>query len=227
MAKKLRVFELARQLSMENKELLEKIGNMGIEAKSHLSSLDDDIVEKIRAGIRGGDVDGSDAKQSSIEEKRIGKKIIRRRKAKPKEKPQKVKKIEKAHLQLEQQLKREPTDEEVARAIKLPLEDYYKHKSFSKLGFLSYEDHWDGEGAEDLLELIFNKQLKLKLTRAISNLPEKERVVIDFYYFKEKTLKEAAEFLKVSEGRASQLHKQAMARLKSIGEQLEQRKPEG
>lgn len=136
-----------------------------------------------------------------------------------------VKKMEQIHLELEQQLKRQPTDEEVAQAMQLPLEKYYNHKSFSKLGFLSYEDHWDGEGAQDLLELIFNKELKLKLTRAISSLPYKERVVVDFYYFKERTMKEAAEFLKLSEGRVSQLHKQAMARLKSVGQQLQQNKP--
>lgn len=135
---------------------------------------------------------------------------------------QMAKRMEMAYLELEQKLKRQPTDEEVAQAMQLPLEKFYKHKALSRLGFLSYEDHWDGEGAEDLLELIFRKELKLKLTRAISRLPRKERVVIDFYYFKEKTLKDAAEFLKVSEGRASQLHKQAMERLEKARQKLEQ-----
>lgn len=135
---------------------------------------------------------------------------------------QMAKRMEMAYLELEQKLKRQPTDEEVAQAMQLPLEKFYKHKALSRLGFLSYEDHWDGEGAEDLLELIFRKELKLKLTRAISRLPRKERVVIDFYYFKEKTLKDAAEFLKVSEGRASQLHKQAMERLAKARQELEQ-----
>lgn len=135
---------------------------------------------------------------------------------------QMAKRMEMTYLELEQKLKRQPTDEEVAQAMQLPLEKFYKHKALSRLGFLSYEDHWDGEGAEDLLELIFRKELKLKLTRAISRLPRKERVVIDFYYFKEKTLKDAAEFLKVSEGRASQLHKQAMERLEKARQKLEQ-----
>lgn len=132
------------------------------------------------------------------------------------------KKMEMTYLELEQKLKRQPTDEEVAQAMQLPLEKFYKHKTLSKLGFLSFEDHWDGEGAEDLLELIFHKELKLKLTRAISRLPKNERVVIDFCYFKGKTMKTAAKFLEVSEGRASQLHKQAMARLVKARRELEQ-----
>ncbi len=132
------------------------------------------------------------------------------------------KRMEMTYLELEQKLKRQPTDEEVAQAMHLPLEKFNKHRALSRLGFLSYEDHWDGEGAEDLLELIFNKELKLKLTWAISRLPRKEGVVIDFYYFKGKTLKAAAEFLKVSEGRASQLHKQAMERLAKTRQELEQ-----
>ncbi|MEE8430845.1 MAG: sigma-70 family RNA polymerase sigma factor [Candidatus Desulfatibia sp.] len=135
---------------------------------------------------------------------------------------QMAKRMEMTYLELEQKLKRQPTDEEVAQAMQLPLEKFYKHKALSRLGFLSYEDHWDGKGAEDLLELIFHKELKLELTRAISRLPRKEGVVIDFYYFKGKTLKAAAEFLKVSEGRASQLHKQAMERLAKARRELEQ-----
>ena len=133
-----------------------------------------------------------------------------------------AKRMERTYQELEQELERQPTDKEVAREMQLPLEKYYEHKGFSKLGFLSYEDYWDGEGGEDLLELIFHKELKLKLTRAISHLSEKERVVIDFYYFKGKTMKEAAKFLEVSEGRVSQLHKQAMARLTRVRHELKQ-----
>ena len=132
-----------------------------------------------------------------------------------------AKRMEMTHLGLEQKLKRQPTDEEVAQAMLLPLEKFHKHKAFSRLGFLNYEDHWDGEGAEDLLELILHKELKLKLTRAISRLPKNERVVIDFCYFKGKTMKAAAKFLDVSEGRASQLHKQAMERLAKARRKLE------
>jgi len=133
-----------------------------------------------------------------------------------------AKSMEMIYLDLEQKLNRQPTDEEVAQAMQLPLEKFYKQKALSRLGFLSYEDHWDGEGGEDLLELIVHKELKLKLTRAISRLPKNERVVIDFCYFKGKPMKAAAKFLEVSEGRASQLHKQAMERLAKARRELKQ-----
>ncbi len=46
---KIRIYELARDLNMENKILLEKIGEMDIPVKSHMSSLDDEAVAIIRA----------------------------------------------------------------------------------------------------------------------------------------------------------------------------------
>ena len=42
---KIRVYELARDLSMENKALLEKLAEMKVDVKSHMSSLDDEIIE--------------------------------------------------------------------------------------------------------------------------------------------------------------------------------------
>ena len=49
---KIRVYELARDLNMTNQALLDKIRSMHIDVKSHVSSLDDDTVAKIKAGIQ-------------------------------------------------------------------------------------------------------------------------------------------------------------------------------
>lgn len=49
---KVKVYELAKEFGMTNSEMLEKINKLGIEVKSHLSSLDDEIVEKIRKNIK-------------------------------------------------------------------------------------------------------------------------------------------------------------------------------
>jgi len=70
---KIRVYELARDLNMTNKVLLDKVRNMDIEVKSHMSSLDDDTVVKIKKNILGISV-------KEIEETRIKPTIIRRRK---------------------------------------------------------------------------------------------------------------------------------------------------
>ena len=45
---KIKVYELAKELGITNAELMEKLKNMGVEAKSHLSIVEDDIVGKIR-----------------------------------------------------------------------------------------------------------------------------------------------------------------------------------
>ena len=46
---RLRVYELARDLNMTNKVLLEKLGDLDISVKSHMSALDDDIIAKIKS----------------------------------------------------------------------------------------------------------------------------------------------------------------------------------
>lgn len=50
---KTRIHELAKTLDINSKELMEKLKELGVEAKSTLSSVDDSIVEKITAMYRG------------------------------------------------------------------------------------------------------------------------------------------------------------------------------
>ena len=50
---------------------------------------------------------------------------------------------------------------------------------------------------------------------AITNLPEREKLVITLYYYEELTLREIGEVLGVTESRISQLHTKAILRLKA------------
>jgi RNA polymerase sigma factor FliA len=52
------------------------------------------------------------------------------------------------------------------------------------------------------------------LADILEELSEKERLVIALYYYEELTQKEIAEVLGVSEGRISQLHSQALLKLR-------------
>jgi translation initiation factor IF-2 len=70
---KIRIYELARDLNVTNKELVEKIRNMDIDVKSHMSSLDDEDVTRIKNSLLG-------SPQKEVEETRIKPSIIRRRK---------------------------------------------------------------------------------------------------------------------------------------------------
>jgi len=69
---KKRVYELARELNMTNKSLLEKISSLDLGLNSHMSTLDDDIEARIRHFIQGGS-------EPSLVEKRVRPTVIRRR----------------------------------------------------------------------------------------------------------------------------------------------------
>jgi len=76
---RLRVYELARDLNMTNKVLLEKLGDLDISVKSHMSALDDDIIDQIKSSIFS-----TPEKKETIEETRIKPTVIRRRRKKVK-----------------------------------------------------------------------------------------------------------------------------------------------
>jgi len=71
---KIRVYELAQKLGLENKDLLAKLKDAGIEAKTHMSVLEADVVQKFEAGQ-----EKADEKPAVIEERRISSGLIRRR----------------------------------------------------------------------------------------------------------------------------------------------------
>jgi len=77
---KIRIYELARNLNMTNKQLLEKLEELGMPAKSHMSSVEESEVDGIKAKIQG-------KTPAQLEEKRVRPTVIRRRKIKTPEEP--------------------------------------------------------------------------------------------------------------------------------------------
>jgi translation initiation factor IF-2 len=69
---KMRVYELAKKLGMDNKDLLDKLQASGIETDDPMFTLDEDAVQRLERGETPQDV--------KIEEERINPGIIRRRK---------------------------------------------------------------------------------------------------------------------------------------------------
>ncbi|MFH0787109.1 MAG: translation initiation factor IF-2 [Pseudomonadota bacterium] len=70
---KIRVYELAKELQMDNKVLVDHILKMGVEIKSHSSSLTDEEVSLIKGHLKG-------TKSLVVEEQRVKSTVIRRRK---------------------------------------------------------------------------------------------------------------------------------------------------
>ncbi len=70
---KIRIYELARELNMKNKALLDKMAEMGISVRSHMSSLEDETVAQIKRSLFG-------KKAAAVEVTRVRPTVIRRRK---------------------------------------------------------------------------------------------------------------------------------------------------
>jgi translation initiation factor IF-2 len=69
---KIRVYELARDLNMTNKVLIDRMSQIGVVVKSHMSSLDDEAIAQVKETLFG-------KKAEQIEETRIKPTVIRRR----------------------------------------------------------------------------------------------------------------------------------------------------
>ena len=144
---------------------------------------------------------------------------------------QKVKRLEQAYATLERELGRPPASEEVASSLGIKMaafEDMLDDVKGTTL--VSLEELGQGPASEDksaLLEAVLTRQdqdplemlnlqdLKKALTVAIAELPEKERLVLSLYYFEELTMKEVGKVLNLTESRISQLHTQAVLRLRA------------
>ena len=57
--------------------------------------------------------------------------------------------------------------------------------------------------------------MRERLTQAIERLPERERKLVALYYLEELTMKEVGAVLGVTESRVSQIHTQAVLRLRA------------
>nr|WP_282554466.1 sigma-70 family RNA polymerase sigma factor [Providencia sp. G1(2023)] len=64
------------------------------------------------------------------------------------------------------------------------------------------------------LSLLLDSSLRDQIAAAIEQLPEREKMVLTLYYQEELNLKEIGAVLDVGESRVSQLHSQAVKRLR-------------
>ncbi|MEW6300813.1 MAG: FliA/WhiG family RNA polymerase sigma factor [Thermodesulfobacteriota bacterium] len=143
-----------------------------------------------------------------------------------------------AHVRLAGRLGREPTPEEMAEALGVSLEEFFRVDqkvndavlfSLEDLSLASEEEWKKARDAflqhpfQDPLASVEGKDLVEKLTAALEALSDRERLVVTLYYHEELTLREIGEMLGLTEGRICQIHAQAVARLRQA---LEGRRPE-
>ncbi|MBA6233434.1 RNA polymerase sigma factor FliA [Colwellia sp. MB3u-28] len=132
--------------------------------------------------------------------------------------------VSEAIKKLEADLGRDVTDIEVAEKLDISLNDYHHILSEVSTGkIIGIEDLGVGEDSLTNMEDVSNNDpydnfekivFKKSLSACISTLPEREALVLSLYYDEELNLREIGQVLDVSESRVSQIHSQAMHRLK-------------
>jgi RNA polymerase sigma factor FliA len=140
---------------------------------------------------------------------------------------QNMRKIETAMNALQQKLGRPPLETELAKELKLNLAEYQDllgesgghqlvyyedfHDADTKEHFL---DHYATGDTGDPLQDLLHGDFRDAVVYAINALPEREKLLMGLYYEQELNLKEIGAVMGVSESRVSQLHSQAVARLR-------------
>jgi RNA polymerase sigma factor for flagellar operon FliA len=146
----------------------------------------------------------------------------------PRELRRKGRAVEDAIQALIGQLSRSPTDVEIAEKLNIPLAEYQRLLGELKgleIGNLHAERAADSDDEEviyapnrpedDPLFCYLDGEMREHLTRAIKDLPERERLIMTLYYYEETTMKEIALILGVGEPRVSQLHASALLHLRA------------
>jgi RNA polymerase sigma factor for flagellar operon FliA len=139
-----------------------------------------------------------------------------------------MRKIENAMAVLQQKLGRPPSESEVAKSLKLSLEAYqemlgeggghqllYYEDFKNEDGSDSFLDRYAQDDEADPLRSLMDTGFRQAVIDAIDALPPREKLLMGLYYEEELNLKEIGAVLGVSESRVSQLHTQAVSRLRA------------
>jgi len=131
------------------------------------------------------------------------------------------KRYNKVITNLQSKLFREPTSEEISKAMGITEAEFREwERAFQANSHESLDSVYDQysvwfASAEDSPEDLLNdKDLKEVLKQALQQLSGNEALVIQLYYVEELNVMEIAEVLDVSSGRVSQIKKSAIANLR-------------
>ena len=144
---------------------------------------------------------------------------------------QKASQVDAVTQKLQAKFGRPPEDEEVAKELGVSLGQFFDTLDETRsMPVLSLDDLnivKETGGQQSLLDCLAGKvdadpqvqfrlnELKEIIAKTIDTLPEKERLVISLYYYKELTMSEIGVVLNVTESRVSQIHSKTMFRLRT------------
>ena len=147
----------------------------------------------------------------------------------PRSVQERIRLLQKTHVDLLARLGRPPTDGEVAAALNMSvseLDDFLLRSRGAVMLSLQDLEAQDVEGRgymrmvadtkyPDPLSTVVTSNVREMIGEAIQQLPEKERLVLTLYYLDELTMKEIGQVLHVTESRVCQIHTKAIIRLKA------------
>lgn len=131
--------------------------------------------------------------------------------------------------ELQGSLMREPDEREIAKYLKLSLEDIRKIENdiytmtvtsldtviFQGNNDISLVDTIKDDDGFSPVSIVEEEEKIEVLTKAIDRLKEKDKLVLSLYYYEELSLKEIGKILEVSESRVCQIHSRAIVNLRN------------
>ncbi|MCC0783717.1 FliA/WhiG family RNA polymerase sigma factor [Clostridioides sp. ES-S-0108-01] len=140
----------------------------------------------------------------------------------------KVNKYNRVVEKLQSELLREPTSHEIANELNVSEKELHDIESnidmlnIVSLNYVVFEDTNEtvqdviSDREEEIPENVIEEEEKLEiLSKAISNLKEREKLILSLYYYEDLNLKEIGKVLGVSESRVSQLHRKSIRNLRN------------
>ncbi|MBV8706459.1 MAG: FliA/WhiG family RNA polymerase sigma factor [Acidobacteriaceae bacterium] len=138
------------------------------------------------------------------------------------------KQVEAVTRELTVQLKREPTEAEVASVLGLDARRWQSLMvDFRNMAAAAQQTRAERDEEQPLREapcpptqypdqVFARAEMRRKLQSVVQTLPERHQQVIKLYYENELSMKEIGNTLGVNESRVSQIHKSALARMQSV-----------
>ena len=140
----------------------------------------------------------------------------------------KIRDVKEAQDVLKKQFGRSATDSEIANYLGIEKEKVEQILADDTTITSIYEKKGTAESDIEIIDTIEDarnlnphdqleeKDVKKELEDALKRLPERERTIMVLYYHENMTLKEIGDAINVSESRVSQLHAQAIMKLKNL-----------
>lgn len=141
---------------------------------------------------------------------------------------QRQRKIDEAIKNIELRTGKTANDADLAKELSISEDELCSWQSQLKVTNVVSLDEFDESGPEPVMdaahnshyaqpeEIVTQEELKTMLVKSLDNLTEKERRVIELYYYEDLTLKEISNILEVSESRVSQLHTKGLIKMRKV-----------